>query len=156
MRRVTLIRVWEETEPPWDRGNVPWIARVMVRWAVAMVGLLIAREAVNYLYDEPKWFIDDGWALMAAAAIYVGIRIFVRPFILFLTCPLMILTLGLFIFVVNTFIILITVWVSDIFDIGFEVDGFIPAFIGALFVSAVSFIIDRILRFNHVGPDLRA
>lgn len=156
MPRITLIRVWEETEPSWDRGNVPWIVRVLVRWVIAMIGFLIAREAVNYLYDEDKWFIEDVWALMLAAAIFVGVRLFIRPFILFLTCPLQMLTLGLFIFVVNAVIIIIVEWWSEIFNVGFEVAGFIPAFLGALIISAVSFVIDRFLRFNPVGPDLRA
>lgn len=155
MPRITFIRLWEETEPAWDRGNVPWIVRVAVRWAIAVCGFVIAREAVNYLYDNDKWFIDDVWALLTVAAIYVVIRIFVRPIILFLTCPLQLLTLGLFIFVINAVIILIVEWISEIFNIGFEVEGFIPAFIGALFISAVSFVIDRFLRFNPIGPELR-
>jgi putative membrane protein len=155
MPRITIIRIWEETEPAWDRGNVPWIVRVAVQWAIAVAAFVIAREAVNFLYDEDKWFIDDVWALLTVAAIFVLIRIFVRPVILFLTCPLQLLTLGLFIFVINAIIIIIVEWISEIFNIGFEVDGFIPAFIGALFISAVSFIIDRFLRFSPIGPELR-
>ena len=155
MPRITLIRVWEETEPAWDRGDVPWIFRVTARWGITMAGFLVAEFAVNALYDEDKWVIEDVWALMLAAAVFVLIRIIVRPFLLFITCPLQILTLGLFIFVINALIVLITVWWSEIFDIGFHVDGFIPAFIGALFISAVSFIIDRFLRLNPIGPNLR-
>jgi putative membrane protein len=155
MPRITFIRLWEETEPAWDRGHVPWIVRVATRWAIAVAGFAVAREVVNAAYDRDKWFYDDVWALLGAAAIYVLIRIFVRPVILFLTCPLQILTLGLFIFVINAVIILIVEWISEIFNLGFEVDGFVPAFVGALFISAVSFVIDRFLRFNPVGPKLR-
>ena len=155
MPRITFIRVWEETEPAWDRGHVPWIVRVTTRWGITMVGFLVAQAAVNELYNEDKWIIEDVWALMLAAAVFVLIRVIVRPFLLFLTCPLQMLTLGLFIFVINAFIVLITEWWSEIFDIGFQVNGFIPAFIGALVISAVSFIIDRFLRFNPIGPNLR-
>ncbi len=155
MPRITFIRVWEETEPSWDRGNAPWIVRVAARWGITMAGFLIAELAVNELYSEDKWFIEDAWALMLVAAIFVAIRVIVRPLLLFLTCPLQLLTLGLFIFVVNAVIVLVTEWWSEIFDVGFQVDGFIPAFLGALFISAVSFIIDRFLRLNPIGPNLR-
>ena len=155
MPRITFIPIWEETEPAWDRGHVPWIVRVTARWGITMAGFLIAEAAVNELYTTDKWFIGDVWALMLVAAVFVAIRVVVRPMLLFLTCPLQLLTLGLFIFVINAVIVLITEWWSEIFDIGFRVDGFIPAFIGALFISAVSFIIDRFLRHNPIGPNLR-
>jgi len=32
--RVVFIRYIEETEPPWDQGNVPWIVRMLVRWGM--------------------------------------------------------------------------------------------------------------------------
>ena len=155
MPRITFIRIWEETEPAWERGDVPWIFRVTARWGITMAGFLVAEAAVNELYSPDRWFIGDVWALMLVAAIFVAIRVIVRPLLLFLTCPLQLLTLGLFIFVINALIVLITEWWSEIFDIGFQVDGFIPAFIGALFISAVSFIIDRFLRLNPIGPNLR-
>ncbi|MFQ5495515.1 MAG: phage holin family protein, partial [Phycisphaerae bacterium] len=115
MPRVTFIRIWEETEPAWDRGNAPWIVRVTVRWAITVLGFVIARAVVNALYEPNRWFIDDVWALMLAAAVFVLVRIIVRPILLFITCPLQLLTLGLFIFVINALIVLITEWWSEIF-----------------------------------------
>jgi len=41
--------------------------------------------------------------------------------------------------------------VCDWFDIKFTVDGFWPAFVGALVISAVSFVISRFLRRNPLG-----
>ena len=131
--RTIIIRYWSETEPPWERRDVPWIVRLAVRWAITMVGFLAAAWAVRG--------IDiDGWqALLPAAAIFVLARAFLRPLLLFLTCPLQLITLGLFIFVVNALILAFTAWLSRLWGIAFDVDGFVAAFLGALIISAVSF-----------------
>ena len=72
------------------------------------------------------------------------------PLLLFLTCPLQLLTLGLFIFVVNALVLAFTAWLSGQLGIKFDVDGFIAAFLGALVVSAVSFALSRFLRRNPI------
>lgn len=155
MPRVTFIRLWDETEPKWSRSEAPWIVRVAARWGITIVGFLIAEFIINEIYEDDTWVTDGAKGLLIAAAIFVVIRIFVRPVIVFLTCPLQILTLGLFILVINAVIVLITEWIGEIFDVGFRVDGFVPAFIGALIISVISFTIDRFLRFNPIGPSLR-
>ena len=141
----TLVTYWSNTEPPWDT-DVPWIVRFAVRWAITMVGFLAA-----------AWFVRgvdvDGWeSLLPAAAIFVVVRALLRPLLIFLTCPLQLLTLGLFIFVVNALVLAFTDWVCDWWGIGFNVDGFIAAFLGALVISAVSFCLSRVLRRNPFPP----
>ncbi|MEX0800005.1 MAG: phage holin family protein [Dehalococcoidia bacterium] len=145
MSRHTLVAYWTQTEPPWD-ADVPWIVRVAVRWGITMVGFLAAEWIVTGVEIE-------GWeALLPAAAIFVFARALLRPLLIFLTCPLQLLTLGLFIFVVNAAVLAFTAWVSDLLGIGFEVDGFIAAFLGALVISAVSFALSRVLRRNPLTP----
>jgi putative membrane protein len=140
-----VVSYWSNTEPPWD-SDVPWIARVAVRWGITMVGLLAAEWIVTGVEIE-------GWeALLPAAAIFVGARALLRPLLIFLTCPLQLLTLGLFIFVVNAAVLAFTAWLSGQLGIGFDVDGFIAAFLGALVISAVSFALSRFLRRNPVAP----
>jgi putative membrane protein len=51
------------------------------------------------------------------------------------------LTLGLFTFVVNA----IVFWMASGIDLGVRVDNFVAAFLGALTVSAVSFVASRML-----------
>ena len=140
MGRMIFIRYWGQTEPPWDGASVPWILRLAVRWLVTMLAMLIAGALVRG--------VDiDGWqALLPAAAIFMVARAFLRALLIFLTCPLEILTLGLFIFVVNALVFAFTAWLSGNLGIGFHVDGFAAALLGALVVSAVSFLFDRVLR----------
>ncbi len=154
MSRFTVDRYWEETEPPWDRGDVPWIVRIAVRWGITVVGFLAAREVVNWAYDRDRMDWDDWGALLLAAAIFVVMRAVLRPVLIFLTCPLQLITLGLFIFVVNALILLATDAVCDWWGINFEVDGFFPALLGAFVISVVSFVLSRFLRRNPLGPRL--
>ena len=63
-----------------------------------------------------------------------------------LSCPLLILTLGLFTLVINAFILWLTSAVSGSIGIGFHVDGFWAAFLGALVVSIVSVLLSIFLR----------
>jgi len=154
MSRFTVDRYWEETEPPWDRGDVPWIVRIAVRWGITIVGLLAAREVVNWAYDGDRMDWEDWQALLLAAAIFVVMRAVLRPVLVFLTCPLQLITLGLFIFVVNALILLATDAVCDWWGINFSVDGFFAALLGAFAISVVSFVLSRFLRRNPLGPRL--
>ena len=154
MSRITVESYWEETEPPWDRGDVPWIVRIAVRWGITMLGFLAAREVVNWFWDPERIFIDGWQALLPAAAIFVVMRAILRPVLLFLTCPFQLITLGLFVFVVNALILLATEQVCDWWGINFEVDGFFPALLGAFVISVVSFILSRFLQRNPWGTRL--
>jgi putative membrane protein len=147
---------WDYTEPPWDRGGFPWIVRILARWGITILGFLAAEWVVNeVVYDRDRFIADGTEALLLAAAIYVVLRALLRPFLLFLTCPQQLNTRGLFIFVVNALIVLAVEQVCDWLDIAFVIDGFWPAFIGALVISLVSFVISRILRRNPFLPRLR-
>lgn len=153
LSRQSHYSYWEYSEPPWDRGDVPWLVRILVRWGITILGFLAAEWFVNeVVYDRPRFVIDDVEALLLAAAIYVVVRGILRPVLLVLTCPLQLITLGLFIFVINALIVLLVEQVCDLFGIAFIIDGFWPAFIGALVISLVSFVISRVLRRSPFLP----
>ena len=90
----------------------------------------------------PGIAFDGDWRLLFVVALLFGvINVSVRPILKFLTFPLLILTLGLFTFVLNGLMLWLTGAISDALDLGFHVDGFVPAFIGALVVTIVSFVL---------------
>ena len=143
---------WEYSEPPWDQGDVPWIIRMAVRWAMTVGGFAAADWVVNNIFWSTDHWHQTTEGMLLAALIYVIARAIVRPILIFLTCPLQIITLGLFLFVVNALIVIFTEWVCDVLAIDFEVDGFWAAFFGALVISLVTFAISRVLRRNPFGP----
>ena len=150
LERFAARRYVDETEPPWDSGNVPWIVRIAVRWAITMIAFLAADWLLGNDIE-----IDSWKSLLAATAIFVAVRAVFRPVLLLLTCPLQIITLGLFIFVVNALILSLVDWLCEEWGIRFAVDGFWAAFFGALIISAVSFVLSRFLRRNPLGRGRR-
>jgi len=81
-----------------------------------------------------------GHTLLAALVLGI-INAVVRPILIFLTLPITLVTLGLFIFVLNAFCL----WLTSGLVPGFEVHGFGAAFLGALVISAVSWVLTAFL-----------
>ena len=80
-----------------------------------------------------------GWMpLLGVALVFGVVNAFVRPLAKILTFPIVILTLGLFLLVINGFMLWLTSALSDAMNLGFHVQGFLAAFLGALVVSLVS------------------
>jgi putative membrane protein len=84
-------------------------------------------------------------AALAAGAILGVVNALVRPVLFILTLPLTLVTLGLFIFVINALCLGLTAAVVP----GFEISGFGAAFIGALLVSIVSWVLNGLLADSH-------
>ena len=115
------------------------------------MGYLIIRLVINgialYIATRfvPGLTFDGHWTTIAIVAFIFGlVNALVRPLLEVLTCPLVILTLGLFTFVINALMLMLTGWIADQFGLGFHVIGFMPALIGALVVSAVSFVLNLV------------
>jgi putative membrane protein len=65
----------------------------------------------------------------------------VKPVVKVLGCAFYVLTLGLIAFVVNALLFLMVGLLAGAFGLGFTVDGFGPAFVGAIIVGLVSFLL---------------
>ncbi len=76
-------------------------------------------------------------AALGAGLVLGLINAVVRPVLVVLTLPVTLLTLGLFLLVLNGLCLWLTALVVD----GFEVAGFWSAVLGALIVSAVSWLL---------------
>ena len=83
--------------------------------------------------------------LLLVALIFGVITSFVKPVLTLLSIPFIILTLGLFLLVINAGLLLLTGWVADKLDIGFEVSGFWPAVGGAIVITVVTWIVDGLI-----------
>ena len=90
----------------------------------------------------PGISFDGDWRLLFVVALVFGaINISVRPILMLLTLPFLIVTLGLFTFVLNALMLWLTSAISDGLGLGFHVDGFGAAFFGALVVTVISFML---------------
>ncbi len=78
--------------------------------------------------------------------IFSIINAILRPILVSLGCPVIILTLGLGILLINTLLFYLTGLIGKSLGFGFTVDGFIPAFLGALIVSVIGVFLNLVLR----------
>jgi putative membrane protein len=98
----------------------------------------------------PGISFDGDWrTLMVVALVFGVLNVSVRPLLWFMTLPLLIVTLGLFTFVLNALMLWLTGVVSEWLGLGFHVDGFGAAFLGALVVSVVSFMLSLFVGANR-------
>ena len=98
----------------------------------------------------PGISFDGDWRTLLVVALVFGVlNVSVRPLLWFMTLPLLIVTLGLFTFVLNALMLWLTGVVSEWLGLGFHVDGFGAAFLGALVVSVVSFMLSLFVGANR-------
>ena len=107
---------------------------LIYKWLAGSLALLSAP------YLIPGITIANFYTALVAVFVLGILHITVRPVLLLLTLPINMFTLGLFSLVLNALIF----WFLSTIVKGLQVDGFVSAFLGALFVSAVLFVTDRI------------
>ncbi len=116
--------------------------RLIVRWLIVAVALVVATRIVPGIRVEDT----NAWVAVGVMAIVLGlVNAFIRPLLSFLSCGFIVLTMGLFMLVINAVTLWLAAYISvNWLNIGFHVDGFWPAFWGALVVSVVSFVLSMI------------
>jgi putative membrane protein len=85
--------------------------------------------------------LGNALTLIVVAVIFGVINAVLKPLIKLVGCVFYIVTLGLIALVVNALLFMLTGWIAEQLDLPFEVDGFWPAFWGAIIVGVVSWAI---------------
>src|SRR5947209_12780647 len=105
------------------------------RWFVTACAVFVAANIVGFRYT--------GIGCVLAAALLLGIiNAFVRPILLFLSIPFILVTLGLFILIINALMLKV---VSEIVPC-FQVHGFWRAVFGAIIISLISWLLSAFFR----------
>ena len=90
--------------------------------------------------------LEEKFVPLLIVALILGlVSSFVKPILTILSIPFIIVTFGLFLLVINAGMLLLTSWLADQLDIGFHVDGFWSAVGGAIIITVVTWIVDRLL-----------
>ena len=104
--------------------------------------LAVAAWALDGIRVEGSDWQDKIGPLLLAAVVLGVVTVFVEPVVKLFSLPFIVLTLGLFLLVVNALMLMLTSWIADQVDIGFEVEGFWTALLGSIIVTLVCGIID--------------
>jgi putative membrane protein len=103
-----------------------------LRWAINLVALVVAGSVIPGIRIQ-----SIGMGIVAAGILGI-VNAVIRPFVLILTLPINLLTLGLFTLVVNAAMLKL---VADVVP-GFIVDSFGAAFLGAILISFISWMLN--------------
>ncbi len=105
---------------------------LLLRW------ILFALAVIFTAWLVPGISVDNFQSAMLVTVIIALINIFVRPLIVFITLPINILTLGIFTLVINSFLLMLAGYLSP----GFEVNGFLSAFLGSIVLAFLALVIN--------------
>lgn len=122
--------------------------KFLIRWIINAIALAAAIFIVPGIHLSST--LSDRWLTIALLALIFGVlNALLRPLLTLLTCPLIILTLGLGTLLINTLLFYLTGQIGLQFGWGFTVDGFWPAFLGALVVSIVSIALSLTIKDDN-------
>jgi putative membrane protein len=109
--------------------------RFLLRLLLNAVAVFLAAQLI------PGIGLSGPGAALAAGIVLGLVNAIIRPLLILLTLPVTFLTLGLFIFVVNAICLALAAWLVP----GFTISGFGAAFLGALVISIISWLLSALL-----------
>jgi len=116
----------------------------LIRWFITTIAVMGASHLISGIT------YDSTGSLFTAALLLGIINAFIRPVLLMLSLPFIIVTMGFFILVINALMLL---FVSSIVH-GFHVEGFWHALFAGLVIGLISWILSSFFRSSdgHVYP----
>lgn len=120
-----------------------FIFRLLIN-AVALYAAIALMNGRGIIPQSSNWV-----SLLWLALIFGLINAILRPILVVAGCPFIILTLGLGTLLINTLLFYLAGEIGSRFGVGFTVTGFWPAFLGALIVSIVSFLLSSLFKEKH-------
>lgn len=113
-------------------------SRFIVRWFVSSFGLWIASELLGSSSISYGGKIS---AIIISGLILAIVNTFIRPLVVFLTLPAVLLSLGIFMVVINALMVLLAAGLYG----PLEVDGFGVAIIAGLVIGLVNWLVSALL-----------
>jgi putative membrane protein len=112
--------------------------KIIIHWILLSVAVFVTTKVIDGVFVDPIWV-----ALIVGACLTL-FNMFIKPIIKILTLPINFLTLGLLPIIING----VLFWYLGIFITGFSVSTFYAAFIGALLVSVINWVLNKVFHFD--------
>jgi putative membrane protein len=128
-----------ETGP--GQNQLDWPIRIVLGWGANLLALWLAS----------RWIDSVGYVdfadLAIAAAVLAAVNLVIKPIVTFVSCLLIILTLGIFLFFINMGMVALTAWIVP----GFEVGGFWSVAGTAVIVWAANVLVNAVAQLSRRG-----
>ncbi len=111
--------------------------RFLVRWAVSSLGLWIAAA----LLGNHISYGNSASVIIVAGLILAIINTLLKPIIVFLSLPAVVVTLGLFMIIINGF----TVWLVSQLYSSLQITHFWVAILAGMVIGLVNYLVTRIV-----------
>jgi len=119
--------------------------RFLLRLAVSAAALAVATAVLPGIQLTAGSTTSKLLTLIAVALIIGLINAFLKPIIKTIGCLFYILTLGLVALVVNALLLWLASAVAGWLSLPFHITGFVPAFLGALIISVVTWLLSILI-----------
>jgi putative membrane protein len=127
----------------------PKLKKFLQSW---VINTLAVGLACLILHNHIQYKDHKAIYLLAASLLLGILNSILKPIIMFLALPLLVLTLGLFMFVINA---LLLYFVGFLLNPYFRVDTFGSAFLGALIISIVSVVLNSLTGTGKTRVQIR-
>ena len=117
----------------------------LLRVAVSAAALAVATAVLPGIQLTTGSTASKVLTLIAVALIFGVINAVLKPIIKTIGCLFYILTLGLVALVVNALLLWLVSVVAGWLSLPFHITGFVPAFLGALIVSVVTWLLSVLI-----------
>ena len=119
-----------------------FVRYLLVAWATNVILLFVASWIVSSMTYGDSW-----WTLFIAGAVFGIVNTIIRPIVVFLSLPAVVLTLGIALFFINMFMLWLTSLIVDDLAVG----GFWD-YVGA---TAVIWIVNLLVDVSYAVIDPR-
>lgn len=117
-------------------------AQFLVRWGLNTAGLFTASLFLSGVSYQDEWDV-----LLVAALVLSIINVLIKPLVVILALPALLLTLGIFSIVINGFM----VYLAHLIYPPFQVSSFGTAVLAGLVIGLVNYIVTRV--FDTLAPE---
>jgi putative membrane protein len=119
--------------------------RFLLWTAVNALALAAATALLDGIRLTDRTTEDQVLTLVLVALIFGVVNAIVAPVVKLLSLPFIILTLGLLLLVINALMLMLTSWISQQFGLGFRVDGFWTAVLGAIIITVATWLLEAVV-----------
>jgi len=114
------------------------LLKFAVRWAVSSLGLWIA----SGILGPERLSVGNTWETVILAGLFLAlVNMAIKPLLVILSFPAIILSLGLFMLVLNGFLVMIAHWLYN----PLYVKNFGVAVIAGIIIGLVNFLVTKVL-----------
>lgn len=111
--------------------------RIAIRWLANVLGLWIAGRLIGGIEHD-----NEIWTLLWAGLALSVINTVIKPWLIMISLPAIVLSLGLFVIIINGFLVWLTSYIIQTFELGaFEVKTFGAAVLAGLIIGLVNYVV---------------